>query len=191
MSAATQRMSIQAFETYLVDMLTQATRDALADAVIDGAGTTEPIGVLNGFSWDETNSVTLNTADVLESLTDALALLAPNFSQNATWALSTTTLFTRIATIATSDGVPLIARDPSTSLPQTLLGKPLVLDDFVPTDTIILGDPRFYFLNFSQPMAVEASREAGFASATILYRSLAVVDGRPVAPAFVKIDDGA
>jgi hypothetical protein len=43
-------------------------------------------------------------------------------------------------------------------------------------------------MNFSSPIELSSSREAGFKSGKITYRGLAVTDGKPaLAEAFVKI----
>jgi HK97 family phage major capsid protein len=71
---------------------------------------------------------------------------------------------------------------------MTLLGYPVILDDYVPDDTILLGDFSYYYMNFSQAPTIETSREAGFKSGKTVFRGLAVADGKPaLAEAFVKI----
>lgn len=189
MSVATSAMSMAAFEAYLVQELTRCTRDTLAAAVINGVGTTQPVGILPGFVWDETNSGTYVAADgcTWQDLVKMVRLLPANFRSNAVWAMDSITYYDTLVSQADAVGTPLIQKDLMGNSPLTLLGKPVVLDDNVATGTIILGDPSKYFLNFSSPMTVERSREAGFSSGTIMIRALAVVDGKPVAPAFVKL----
>jgi len=188
MSAATQSMSIAAFESYLLEELMRCTRDALADALVNGTGTGQPKGILNGFTWDATNSVAIAAdGDAWDGLADAFALLPSNFAPGSVVATSTAELFGYWAKVKSTDGVPLLVRDTSEGMPMRLMGKPVVIDDYIPAKTTIVGNPGFYYFNFSQPIALEVSRDAGFTTATIVYRSLAVVDGAPVAPAFIKI----
>lgn len=185
MSAATQSMSVAAFETYLIQELTRTTRDALAAAVISGTGVGQALGILAGLVWNATNS--FSEVDVWKAIVEGLALLPSNYRQNAVLCMSSTTFLRRLASIVDANGNPMFPRDLASGIPLSLLGKPIVLDDYMPDNTALWCDPTYYFLNFSQPMAVEVSREAGFTKATVMYRSLAVVDGKPVAPAFVKV----
>jgi len=187
MSAATQAMSIQAFENYLVQELTRCNRDALADVLFIGSGTGQPLGILNAYSWDATNSVTVSYEDAWLSLSGAMALLPSNFRQNAVWVMNSVMFYSFVVCQEDANGNPIFSKDLATGMPLSLMGKPVILDDFCPDNTIIFGDPKYYFLNFSQPMAIERNDSAGFTKATVMYRSLAVVDGKPVAPAFVKI----
>lgn len=191
MSAATQAMSITAFEGYLIEELTRCTRDALAEVIFTGNGAGKATGILEGFAWGAGNSLVINPNDVWSSLTAAMALLPANFRQNAVFTMNSVMFFSYLAAQYDANGNPLFVKDQTTGLPLSLMGKTIVLDDFCPDNTIILGDPSYYFLNFSQPMAVERSGEAGFTKATIVYRSLAVVDGKPVAPAFIKLTKAA
>lgn len=188
MSAATQSMSIAAFEQYLVQELSRCTRDALADAVINGTGTGQPTGILNGFTWDATNSVTIPlNQPALEYLTEAMALLPANFRQSAVWSMNSKTFYSYIAIEVDANGNPIFSKDLQSGLATTLLGKTVIIDDYIADNVIVFGNPSFYFLNFSSPMSVERSSDAGFTKGSIMFRSLAVVDGKPVAPAFVKV----
>lgn len=189
MSVATQSMSMAAFESYLVEELTRCTREALADACINGVGATQPLGIIPGFVWDASNSDTYTTEDgyTWDKLVNLMALLPANYRGNAVWTMDSITYFNTILSQADGNGSPIIQKDLLSAETMKLLGKIVVLDDHVPTGTIILGDPMKYFINFSSPLMVERSRDAGFTSGTIMLRSMAVVDGKPVAPAFVKL----
>lgn len=188
MSAATRSMSIPTFERYLVSELSRCTADALNEAIFSGSGVGQPSG-LNTLTFDVTNLVTTGVKTVeYDDLVKALGLLASNFSQNAAWVMSSKTFYTYIATIQDQQDRPLFITDATQAAPMKILGKEVILDDFTPDNTIFLGDPKFYFFNFSQPMTVEISTEAGFTKGTIMYRSMAVVDGKPLpSGAFVKV----
>src|SRR5690606_2966841 len=111
--------------------------------------------------------------------------------QNAVFTMNSVMFYSYLSSQRDANGNPIFAKDISLGTPLTLMGKPIVIDDFCPDDTIVFGDPTYYFYNFSAPIAVDRSGEAGFTKATIMYRSLAVVDGRPAAPAFIKITRAA
>jgi HK97 family phage major capsid protein len=188
MSVATQSMSIAAFEAYLIQELTRCTRDALAQVIFDGTGVGQPTGILSGTTWGASNSIAVAAgASLWEALGTAMSLLASNYRQGAVFVMNSQMLYSFVAVQKDSAGRPIFTQDMANGLPLSLMGKPIVVDDFCQDNVILFGDPRFYFMNFSQPMAVERSAEAGFSRGTILYRSLAVCDGKPVAPAFVRI----
>jgi HK97 family phage major capsid protein len=184
LSAASQEMTISAFEGYLVAELTRCTRDALNAAIFDGTGNGQPSGI-NSIIWDETNSKTVSG---WEEVAAAMGLLPSNFRQNAVFVMNSSTFYGTVATFATSEGFPVLASNVADGMPLRLLGKEIVIDDFCPDNTIYFCDPMYYFINFSRPIFVERSIEAGFTKGSILYRSLAVVDGKPATPlAFVKL----
>jgi len=187
MSVSTQAMAIAAFEAYFTTELSRCTQMALSSAIVSGSGLGQPTGILNGVTWTPENSIS-NAAIGVDELLGALAIMPPNFQQNAVWAMNTTELYAGVASIKDSMGRPLIAIDLRTGLPSTLLGKPIVPDDFLPAKTIVLCDPKYYFLNFSSPISILRSIEAGFTKGSIIYRSLCSCDGKVVAPeAFVRI----
>jgi HK97 family phage major capsid protein len=187
MSAATQAMSLAAFEKYLIEELTRTTQEALNAAIFNGSGSGQPLGILNAFTWSAANSVSVGISPAWDSLVKAMALLPANFRQNAVFTMNSVMFYSYVAAQTDANGLPIFSKDLALGTPMTLLGKPIVIDDFCPDNTIIFGDPMYYFYNFPQSIAVERSGEAGFTKATIMYRSLAVVDGKPVAPAFIKI----
>lgn len=188
LSAATQAMSIPQYENYLTQELQRTMGDALNNAVFSGNGTAQPTGI-NALTYTADNSVTTAVKNVsYEKLVAALGLLASNFRQGATWIMNSKTFYEYIATITDAQGRPIFVSDINNVPVMKILGKELILDDFCPDDTIFLGDCQFYFLNFSAPISIEMSREAGFTKGTIVYRSLCVVDGKPLpSGAFVKI----
>jgi len=68
-----------------------------------------------------------------------------------------------------------------------VLGYPVIINDYMPLDTIVFGDLSYYKMNFSQNPAIEADRSVSFKSGKTTYRGLAVVDGKPaLSEAFVK-----
>jgi HK97 family phage major capsid protein len=189
MSVATQNMSIAAFETYLVSELVRCTQIALSNAIVNGVGTTQPKGLLPGITWTAANSTTYPAINGLstDSIVKALALMPANFRQNASFIMNSTMLYGQVANMKDAMGRPIFLQDLQAGVPLRLLGKGLIVDDYMPDNTIILGDPSYYFLNFSQPMSVLRSDQAGFTTGSIIYRALTVVDGAPVAPAFIKL----
>ncbi|NOK23905.1 phage major capsid protein, partial [Corallococcus carmarthensis] len=193
-SAAAQAMTIDAFEAYIASELGRQMAIAVENAILNGAGSGQPTGILTGVAWDATNSTTwANGGNVgYDNIVDGLALLPTMYHNGAVFVMNRKMLFSGIRKIKATDGQPIFTYNPQDRAAMTLLGYPVILDDYMPDDTILLGDFSYYYMNFSQAPQIESSREAGFKSGKITYRGLAVADGKPaLAEAFVKIHEAA
>ena len=189
-SAAAQAMAIDAFESYIAAEIGRQMAIAIENAILNGTGTNQPTGILTGVTWDATNSATFpNNASVsYDNLVDMLALLPTMYHDRAHFVMNRKTLFGQIRKIKSTDGTPIFAYNPQDRTAMTILGYPIVLDDMAPDDTILLGDLGYYYFNFSQAPAIESSAAAGFMSGKVVYRGLAVADGKPALnEAFVKL----
>jgi HK97 family phage major capsid protein len=187
-SAAASVMTIDAFESYISGEIGRQLSIAIENAIINGDGTGEPTGIRAGITWSAENTSDYSTSLGYDDLVDGLALLPTAYHNNAIFVMNRKSLFGGLRKIKAADGQPIFTYNPQDSASMTILGYPVVLNDFVPDDTILLGDFSKYYLNFSQAPTIESSREAGFASGKTVYRGLAVADGKPaLTEAFVKI----
>ena len=190
MSIATQSMSIAEFEQYLTIELGNAMSSTLNDAILHGTGEKQPTGIIQGTTWNGTNSKQYSDTTVFTDLVQGMSLLGSNFRQNACWYLSSTTLYKILSKVDTN-GNPIFTQGTSESPAMKLMGKEIVIDDYIEEDTILFGDASYYFLNFSSPVTITRSEEAGFTKASILYRAISVVDGKLAAPSFIKFTKSA
>lgn len=193
-SAAAQAMTINAFEAYIASEIGRQMAIAVENAILNGTGSGQPTGILTGITWDTTNSTTwANGASVgYDNLVDGLALLPTMYHQNAVFVMNRQMLFGGVRKIKTQDQQPIFTYNPQDPARNSILGYPVIVDDYMPDDTILLGDFSYYYWNFSQAPQIETSREAAFKSGKITYRGLAVADGKPaLAEAFVKIEEAA
>lgn len=187
-SAAATAMTIDAFETYISSEIGRQMAIAVENAIINGTGSGQPTGILAGITWGAGNSTDYASSVGYDDVVDALALLPTMYHPNAAFVMNRKMLFGGIRKAKSSDALPIFAYNAQDGASMTLLGYPLILDDYVPDDTILLGDFSYYYMNFSQAPSIETSREAGFKSGKTVYRGLAVADGKPaLAEAFVKI----
>ena len=68
----------------------------------------------------------------------------------------------------------------------------VVVDDFMPDDTIIYGDFKYLGYNLANGIAVESSRDSSFKSGRVDYRGMAIADTQViVADAFIKLSIAA
>jgi len=193
-SAAAQAMTIDAFEAYIAAEIGRQMAIAVENAILNGTGSGQPTGILTGVTWDSTNSLTWpagNSVDY-DTLVDGLALLPTMYHQNAVFVMNRSMLFSGVRKIQTQDGQPIFTYNPQDPARNSILGYPVIVDDYMPDDTILLGDFSYYYWNFSQAPQIEVSREAAFKSGKVVYRGLAVADGKPaLSEAFVKLEESS
>lgn len=188
MSVASNAMTVQAFESYLSTELSRTVMAAINGSVFSGTGSGQAMGVLPGITWDATNSATFAGTGLKYS--DMLGLagkLKRGYAQGAVFTLNNTTLFNRVMAVEDTTGKPMFT-DPTNGGVGYILGKPVVVDDFLPDDTILFGNFQYYGVNMPQDILLEVSRESSFKQGLIDYRAMAVADGKPIIPeAFVKL----
>jgi HK97 family phage major capsid protein len=117
-----------------------------------------------------------------------MALLPRGYGNNAKFAMSSHTLFSRIYNIKTGNGDYVFTKDNQNDTITRLFGYPIIIDDYIEDGVILFGNFKYYGVNIPEGIAVEVSRESGFTSGLIDYRAMAVADGKPlVNEAFVKL----
>lgn len=187
-SAAAKKMTVQAFESYMIDELTNCVMEAIADALVNGTGNGQGTGLLTGITWDETNS--LNLTGEYTDFTKALATLKRGYAAGAKFAMNNATLYNKVYSLVDSNGRPIFIADPKNESIGRILGKEVVIDDNLPDDTIILGNFQYMGYNMPQGLMIETSRESSFKSGLVDYRAMAIADTKPLVPeAFIKLTE--
>jgi len=167
-------MSIDAFEGWLVEMLSGDIARAIDNYIINDA--------TNGISaiafTTNTNQVlqTATTGYTYSDLVSVAALMPAAYDSEAEWLVSKKVLYGSIKKIVDSSGRPIF--DISD---KTLLGYPVVVDDYVGTskNEIYLGRWSDIVGNLSQDVTVERNDSSGFREAAIDYRGYATFDSKP------------
>jgi HK97 family phage major capsid protein len=187
-SAKVRRMSIQAFEQYLVDELVACVMGTIENSLVNGTGSGQGTG-LEKITWTPGNNAvaysdTLKYTDVVA----AMALLKRGYSAGASWAMNNATLYTRIYGIVDDNKRPIFVADPKNEHVGHILGKPIVIDDNIASGDIYLGDFKHMGYNLAEAPLIEVSRESSFNRGLIDYRALAIADTKPIVEeAFVKM----
>ncbi len=185
-SVKAKTMSISAFESYLVEELTNCVVEAIEYALINGTGTNQGQGILTGVKWDTKNSLTLSGK--YTDFTKALGLLKRGYAQNAKFAMSNATLYNTVYGVEDGNKRPIFVQDAQRENVGYIFGKPVIIDDNIEDGTIILGDFNYVGYNLPQGIMLECSRESSFRSGLIDYRAMAVADTRVLMDeAFVKL----
>lgn len=190
MSAAARRMDIAAFESYITQELRSAVADAIGAAIVSGTGTGQPTGILTCINWTDANTVSTKALSA-DNLLAAIAKMPGGYAGGAKFSMSTATLFGQVYTLKDNDG-KYIFSDTESGGVRRLFGFAIVIDDNIPTGTVLFGNFQYYGVNIPEGVAVEVSRESGFTSGLIDFRALCITDGKPIVPdAFVKIEVSA
>ncbi|PGO43988.1 phage major capsid protein [Bacillus thuringiensis] len=191
-SAAAKKMTVQAFEAYMIDELTNCVMEAIADALVNGTGSGQGTGLLKGITWNATNSFTFAKAGAPKytDFTKMLAMLKRGYAAGAKFAMSNATLYNHVYSLVDGNGRPIFIADPKNESIGYVLGKEVVIDDNLADGTIILGNLNYMGYNMPQGIMIEVSRESSFKSGLIDYRAMAIADTKPlVGEAFIKLSE--
>jgi HK97 family phage major capsid protein len=181
-------MSIDALETYIVSAISDQLAIAVENAILNGTGASysQPTGIFTGVTFDVTNSKTYTTTLGYDDLVDAKKLLGL-YRSSATWVVNAA-MEAQIYKIKTSVSQPLFTQNPITGLISNPLGFPMVVDYYMPDDTILLFNPSYYYMNINQNPTIEANDAAGFTTTSRYYRGTMYLDAKPaLSAAFVKM----
>lgn len=177
------KVSIDAFEDYLVEALGNKIESALQAAVIVGTGSSQPYGI----------NVTHSTADGTFTnggiTKDDLALIAGSlgseYQKDAIWIMPSKVFYEAMANVDLPGFAALNAE-----LQPVIMGKPVVLDDtciISSTDTVFYGAGKAYHMNIADDIKVDRDESVGFKSNSVNYRAVCLADGKlDNASAFVK-----
>ncbi|MDF9513195.1 phage major capsid protein [Bacillus cereus] len=191
-SAAAKKMTVQAFEAYMIEELTNCVMEAIADALVNGTGAGQGTGLLKGITWNAANSFTFAKASTPKytDFTKMLAMLKRGYAAGAKFAMSNATLYNHVYSLVDSTGRPIFIADPKNESIGYILGKEVVIDDNLADGTIILGNLNYMGYNMPQGIIIEVSRESSFTSGLIDYRAMAIADTKPlVGEAFIKLSE--
>jgi HK97 family phage major capsid protein len=172
-SKAAETMSINAFENWLVDMLSGDIARAIDDFIINDSTN----GIVNMVSTATTNKVTqtATTGYGYADICNLVALLPAGYDAEAKFLVSKKVLYNSIKGIVDTNKRPIF--DP---IEKTLFGYPVVVDDYVPSNhnQVYLGKWTDVVGNLSQPVTVDRSEESGFLNNSIDFRGTAIFDSK-------------
>ena len=193
-SAAAKRMSISAFESYMIDELNACVMECIADSLVNGTGEGQGTG-LESITWTkDTNAIEYANGSIptYADFTKAMALLKRGYSQGAKWAMNNATLYTHVYGIVDQNKRPIFIADPKNESIGYILGREVVIDDNIADGDIYLGNFNYMGYNLAEGIVIEVSRESSFRSGLIDYRAMAIADCKPiVTEAFVKLHEAA
>lgn len=151
--------------------------------MVTGAGTSGPKGVITaaGTIAQVVGGTPASSGATFAELTQVYDKVIPGYQQNAEWFMSQTAM-QKIRALTNSQGTPIFLPSLYGSSPDSLFGKPIVLDPNVPTPasnatSIAFGDFSTYFIRDVAGLRFERSVDYAFNTDQVAYRALLRTDG--------------
>ena len=171
MSAASASLSTEQFSNMMQGLLASEVLSTIEKSFVDGNGTSAPKGLNNLTYVADENLIEATTSIKAVDVAEAMSLLPARYSQKAIVMCNAKTLFD-IGQFKGSVEYAFNLAEGATKF----LGKEIVLNEFMSDNEIYILDPSEIYVRWAMPLQVETSRDAGFSSATIALRALAVCD---------------
>ena len=201
-SRVVEQLSIDAFESYIVDKLFRKLMVAIENAILNGTGSAnkQPNGILNAVTWGSGNQIVYGksgqglTGLTYDTFTQLKGKLLSPYHPGAFWVMSSNTLYSGVCAIKDALGRPIFLENPQWGLATDsnqgqqsdysksaivgrVLGNPVIMSPYLQDGTILFGDMRFYHFNLSVDVLIEKSYEYGFGSNDVWYKGWLLGDG--------------
>ena len=192
-SRATVNMTINAFESYIVEIIAEAIARKIENYIFAGTGSNQPGGVANGGKGSNgaytagTDQVTVAaSANVAEAdITTLYGMLASGYERNAVWAMSKATFFAYFYALMNKSKNNLID---FANGKYYIMGCEVYFTGSLAMGVAYLGDFSYIVGNYSQDITVVKSEHSGLATNSVDYLGSCVFDSKAIAGlgAFVK-----
>jgi HK97 family phage major capsid protein len=170
-------------EGYLAMQAGRATGNAFGGHAITGTGTGQPTGLITGATVGVTGGTGVAGGFTSDNLIDLyFSVIAPyRNSPSCAWLMKDSTLAT-VRKFKGSDGQYIWQPSYQVGAPDTILGKPVFTDPFVPgvalnAKSVVFGDMSQYFVRMVNGVRFERSDDFAFNSDLVTYRCLLRADG--------------
>ena len=187
-SKTVAKMSVDAFEKWLVNMLAKRIARKITKLIINGTGSDQPKGVDKANTWGATNSVTVAKASSLTEtdVTNLIALLPGAYDANAKWLMSKKTLLGDFRPLQNKSKNDIFVKENGKYYVE---GYEVMLDDSVTLHEAYLGDFKMYAGNLADDVTVDTDKK--LSSNSFEYLGCANFDGKPaIGEALVKLVKG-
>ena len=168
--------AIDAFEDYIVRRLAEKIRKALESAVINGDGSGKATGIKT--TVNTLTGTFTKAAFAKADLFKIMGALGGDYQDDAIFIMPSKVYYGEVAAVVGLNDYANLASGANTA---KLMGKDVVLTEnavISDADYIFYGDPKKYFINFSEDINVKKDESVGFASNSVMYRGVAVCDGK-------------
>lgn len=192
-SRATANMTINAFESYIVEIIAEAIARKIENYIFVGTGNNQPGGVAQGGKG--TNGAYTAGIDMVEvaasanitesDITTVYGMLASGYERNAVWAMSKATFFACFYALMNKSKNNIIE---FANGKYYIMGCEVYFTGSLALGVAYLGDFAYIVGNYPQDITVVKSEHSGLATNSIDYLGSCVFDSKPIAGlgAFVK-----
>lgn len=195
-SRATANMTINAFESYIVEIIAEAIARKIENYIFVGTGSNQPGGVAQGGKGASgaytkgTDLVEYSAAVTEADVTSAYGMLASGYERNAVWAMSKATFFASFYQLMNKSKNNLIE---FANGKYYIMGCEVYFTGSLEVGTAYLGDYAYIVGNYSQDITVVKSEHSGLSTNSIDYLGSCVFDSKAIAGlgAFVKVAKAA
>lgn len=184
-SRTVSNMTIDAFEKWLINMISKRVARKIVKLIINGTGTNQPLGVNNANTWGQTNSVTVAKTSSLskQNVLALIALLPGAYDANSKWLMSKKTLLGDFRPLQDKSEDDFYVKENGK---YYIEGIEVMLDDSMTIHEAILGDFKMYVGNLADDVTVDTDKK--LSNNTFEYLGCANFDGKPaIGEAFVKL----
>lgn len=176
-TAEVSKMTVSAFENWIVKKITNRMAMAIENAILNGTGNGQPKGIL------KEEITTLETSEAgkfsYEDICKIMANLRAGYKKGSAFVVNTQTLWNDIATIKIGDNL-IFVPDATGEFAGRIFGKPVIEDEFIGEGKILYGLFDKYTINWNENVNVTSDDSAEFRSGNRVYRGMALVDGKTV-----------
>lgn len=186
-SAKVSTMTVDAFENWLVDNLTESIAYKIENYLINGTGSGQPQGVEYANTWtNNTNAIKWAGASLAVSdIVKAIALLPGVFDAGAKILMKKSTLWNNVMPLRKDAEAPIVREAGGK---YYVYGYEVILSDFVTAGVIYIGNFKKIYGNFAKDITFASSAISGFRSNSTDYRADCLFDSKVAVPgAFVKL----
>lgn len=183
-SDSVRTMTINAFESWLIDNLSESIAIKIESLIWNGTGSSQAKGI-NTINFDAEHKVEVAKSDSLtaQNVYDLFGKLKTGYARNAKIYMNRKTLF--------SDFLPLVDKSKNDLVVSNggtyyVLGTPVELTDSIADHEAIMFDPKKYVANMPENTNIKQSVDLRHNA--YLYLGVAQFDGKPaLEKAFVKL----
>jgi len=192
-SRATVNMTINAFESYVVEIIAESVARKIENYIFVGTGSSQPGGVAQGGKGsggayaDGTDQVTVAAASTVAEadITALYGMLASGYERNAVWCMSKATFFAYFYALMNKSKNNLIE---FANGKYYIMGCEVYFTGSLTKGVAYLGDFSYIVGNYSQDITVVKSEHSGLATNSVDYLGACVFDSKAIGGlgAFVK-----
>ena len=186
-TADVKAMAIPAFENWLVDRLANKIFRLVAAKVAAGTGTNEPTGLATITATGTYTKAAITYSDLLT----IIGSLPAEYDGNASFVMSRATFYGNVLNVQTTQKQPVVVADPQAPAKYSIFGFPVIIEDGIGTD-IVFGDLKEgYVWNFGKDVEVESDASVAFRTGSVVFRGMALGDGKPTGVGLVRYTKAA